>query len=86
MKNRFTLPKKNLKCSEFFSPYAILPLFQESPKVAFQLRLHRLLSINAPVLLAGTAGSGKSALLSNLDNLAWPRREDGCESTIEKGG
>ena len=35
-------------------------------QVAFQLRLRRLLAINAPVLLAGTAGSGKSALLRIL--------------------
>lgn len=39
----------------------------DSSEVAFQLRLRRLLAINAPVLLAGTAGSGKSALLSASD-------------------
>eukprot|EP00435_Cladocopium_sp_Y103_P073486 s200_g43.t2 len=44
--------------------------------VAFQLRLHRLLSINAPVLLAGTAGSGKSALLRYLN---------GCSSSSTVG-
>lgn len=44
--------------------------------VAFQLRLQRLLSINAPVLLAGTAGSGKSALLRYLN---------GCSSSSTVG-
>ncbi|CAE8714392.1 unnamed protein product, partial [Polarella glacialis] len=34
--------------------------------VAFQLRLRRLLAIDAPVMLAGTAGSGKSTLLRYL--------------------
>ncbi|CAK9046440.1 unnamed protein product [Durusdinium trenchii] len=40
--------------------------------VAFQLRLRRLLAINAPVLLAGTAGSGKSALLRYLHGCKSP--------------
>lgn len=56
---------QNLESTRFLT---ILPL--KNSQVAFQLRLHRLLSINAPVLLAGTAGSGKSALLSYL---AWER-------------
>eukprot|EP00929_Paragymnodinium_shiwhaense_P120867 TRINITY_DN9293_c0_g1_i2.p1 TRINITY_DN9293_c0_g1~~TRINITY_DN9293_c0_g1_i2.p1 ORF type:complete len:3277 (-),score=789.67 TRINITY_DN9293_c0_g1_i2:178-10008(-) len=34
--------------------------------VAFQLRLRRLIAIDAPVMLAGTAGSGKSTLLRYL--------------------
>ena len=40
--------------------------------VAFQLRLRRLLAIDAPVLLAGTAGSGKSALLRYLHGCKSP--------------
>ncbi|CAJ1363415.1 unnamed protein product [Effrenium voratum] len=44
--------------------------------VAFQLRLRRLLAIGAPVLLAGTGGSGKSALLRYLH---------GCKSSSMAG-
>eukprot|EP00931_Biecheleriopsis_adriatica_P040622 TRINITY_DN23285_c0_g1_i1.p1 TRINITY_DN23285_c0_g1~~TRINITY_DN23285_c0_g1_i1.p1 ORF type:complete len:4608 (+),score=1054.67 TRINITY_DN23285_c0_g1_i1:1382-13825(+) len=50
--------------------------------VAFQLRLRRLLAINAPVMLAGTAGSGKSTLLQYL----WGSKSPAMDCSLFRAG